>query len=349
MNTLIPNDEEIGRLIREAGPDTNLPADDLAAIRARARAEWKKHYAPERPRSRFLRMSLPLAAALTGLAFLSLWFVGKRTTVPPAVAVLVGHIERVTGDVRALHADGTVALLREGDSLDSGMAITTGDTPESRVAFRLTAGQSLRLDAAGRLLLGSGDVMQLDRGAVYVDSPAGAVRDTVTIHTAAGDFSPAGTQFEVRIATGGATHLQVREGAVRVNRPGSTLAAQAGQALTIETNGAVARAQIAPDDPAWDWVVDTVPVPLIEGRTLASFLQWVARERGRKLVLEGGLAATAETTTLHGSVEQLSLDDALRTVTLSTGVEARYANGSLIVSPASQRISGAPTKSRPTR
>ena len=348
MNSSMPDDEEVGRLVRKAGPSPSIPADDLTAIRDRARAEWKKHYAADGPRFRFRLTALPLAAALAGLALLSLWVLRGPASVQSPVAVVVGHAERVTGEVRVWRSfNGAPDLLRNGDELRSGMVVATGDHPESRAAFRLAGGQSLRLDAGGRVLLTTRSFIGLDHGAVYVDSPGGT-RDSVTISTAAGDFIPAGTQFEVRIVTGGVTHLRVREGEVSLKRGASSLEARAGEGLTIQSSGAFVRGQIAPDDHAWDWVIDVAPAPAIEGRSLASFLHWVARERGWKLVFEGDTASVSEATTLHGSVEQLSIENALRTVTLSTGMEARSANGTLTVS-ASNRISGAPTKSPPKR
>jgi hypothetical protein len=117
---------------------------------------------------------------------------------------------------------------------------------------------------------------------------------------------------------------------------------KAGEALIVQPSGAFVHGQIAPDDHAWDWVTEVAPAPAIEGRSLAWFLRWVARERGWKLVFDGDTASVSEHITLHGSVDQLSLENALRTVTLSSGMEAHYANGTLTVS-------AAPTKSRPRR
>jgi hypothetical protein len=353
MNSSMPDDEEVGRLVREAGPYPSIPADDLTAIRAKARAEWKKQYAAEAPRLRFGLMALPLAAALAGMALLALWVLRRPSPVHSLVAVVVGSAERVTGEVRVRRSfNGAPEPLRNGAQLRSGMVIVTGDHPGSRAALRLAGGQSLRLDAGGQVLLAPASVIRLDRGAVYVDSAGGVVRDGVTISTAAGDFTPAGTQFEVRISSGGSTQLRVREGEVSVRRGASSLGARAGQVLTIRPSGAPVRGQIGPDDHAWDWVTEVAPAPAIEGRSLASFLRWVARERGWKLVFEGDTASASETITLHGSVDQLSIENALRAVTLSTGLGAHYGNGTLTVSatvPASNEISGAPTKSRPKR
>jgi FecR protein len=344
MNSSMPDDDEVGRLIGEAGPQPSMPADDLAAIRDRARAEWKKHHGR---RSRFRLVALPLAAALAGVALLSLWTLRRPASVPAPVALVAGRVERVRGEVRVRRANGMTERLLAGEELRSGTVIVTGDQSGSRAALRLAGGQSLRLDAGGEVLLAAAPVVRLDRGAVYVDSPGGAVPDSITVRTAAGDFHPAGTQFEVRIDAGHAIQLHVREGEVRLNRGWASIAARAGETLTIEPAGSLVRGQIAPNDQAWDWVVDAAPVPAIEGRSLATFLRWVARERGWKLVFEGDTSSVSESTTLHGSVGQLSLENALRTVTLSSGVDARYANGTLIVSAA--RVSGAPTRSRPTR
>jgi ferric-dicitrate binding protein FerR (iron transport regulator) len=342
MNNSMPDDEEVGRLVRDAGPYPSIPADDLTAIRRTARAEWQKHYGNS-ARSSVLRIALPLAAAIAGLAFLALWIFRKPPAVQAPVVVVIGSVERVTGDVRVWRSfNGAAELLHRGDKLHSGMVIATGYDVRSRAALRLARGQSLRLDAGSRVLLVLASHVRFDRGAVYIDSRAG-VRDGLTISTAAGDFHPTGTQFEVRIGAGGSTQLRVREGEVSLKRGSSSVASRAGEALTIQRSGALVHGRIAPDDHAWDWVAEVAAIPPIEGRSLAWFLRWVARERGWKLVFEGDAASISETTTLHGSVDQLSIENALRSVTLSSGMQTRYANGTLTV------INGSPTKSRPRR
>jgi hypothetical protein len=340
MNKSMPDDEEVGRLVREAGPHPSISADDLTAIRRAARAEWQKRYAGN-ARFRIWRIAIPLAAAVAGLTLFAFWLLRNPPVVQAPVAAVIGSVERVTGDVRVWRSfNGKAELLHNGDKLRSGMLIATAGDSRSRAAVRLVGGQSLRIDNGGRALLVIASVVRLDRGAVYIDSPAGAVRDGLTVSTAAGDFNPAGTQFEVRIGAGGSTQLRVREGEVSLKRGTSSVVSRAGDALTIQPAGALIRGQIAPNDRAWDWVTEVAAIPPIEGRSLAWFLRWVARERGWTLAFEGDAASISETSILHGSVDQLTIEDALRTVAMSTGTETYYANGTLNV------ISASPTKSR---
>ncbi len=50
----------------------------------------------------------------------------------------------------------------------------------------------------------------------------------------------------------------------------------------VDPRGAVARATLRRDDARWDWLA-ALPAPFaLEGATLASFLDWYARERGRQ-------------------------------------------------------------------
>ncbi len=115
-------------------------------------------------------------------------------------------------------------------------------------------------------------------------------------------------------------------------RDGRGVAARAGEQLTVSRDGAITRSAISADDAGWAWVVEAAPMPDIEGQTFRTFLDWIARENGWKLKFADDQAATlSETVVLHGSIAQLTPEQALQTLTLSSGFNYRVANGSLIV------------------
>jgi ferric-dicitrate binding protein FerR (iron transport regulator) len=168
------------------------------------------------------------------------------------------------------------------------------------------------------------DAIDLQRGAVYVESAGGR---RVTVRTAAGEVYPTGTRFEAR-AEREALQVRVREGSVAVDRGSAHITASAGEAITIRGN-AVTRSRIAADDPSWNWTLRAVTLPEIEGRTLHEVLVWIAHERGWRLQYTGDTEASSRTAVLHGSVRGLTIDEALRTVVLSAGLEHRVADGVL--------------------
>jgi ferric-dicitrate binding protein FerR (iron transport regulator) len=302
-------------LLQGAGRRPSPPDEDLAAITAKARVVWEERYARKRSYRRWI---LPIAAALAIVIGLAVWTSTRRPIVDAPAAVVAATVERVTGSV----------ALTPGESLFAGSLIETKDDA-SRVSLRLTRGHSLRLDAATRVRLVSPTLVELQRGGLYVDSMGS---DQLTIRTAAGLFTPVGTQFEVRVGGDATTQLRVREGRVAFHHERTSDVAAAGDELSIAADGKIARARVRPDDPQWRWAVDVASMPSIEGRTLDDFLRHCAREKGWTLEYASpAAAALASKTILHGSVDSLSLDDSLRTVAMSSGVRHRLRDGVLII------------------
>ena len=329
-------------LLVGAGRRPELPAEDLAALRETARAEWARRYAgaPARRASTAWWLGLAAAAALVAALGLAWWARQPREALgrPGALAV----VERITGsatlqgaDGRALplHGEGTAAPLVAGSVVETG----ADDSPPARAALRTADGASLRLDAGSRLRLVAAGEVELLRGAVYVDSRAGAAggeRPRLTVRTAHGVLEELGTQFEVRLlpAGGGAgVRLRVREGSVALARGAQRLVGAAGEELLL-AGDEVARRRLAPDDPAWGWVLDAAPPFTAQDPTVREVLDWVAREAGWRLELaDADVAAIADASTVYGSIAHFRPTEALRPVLASAGLSHRIDGGRLIV------------------
>lgn len=318
-----PDDEFTRELLEGAGAPPSVPDEDVAAIKRAARAIWQQHHAAPRHRMRSSRWLIPVAAALLGGLVLGWWTLRPR---PAAPAPIAARVDRISGTVIASQ-EPVVA----SDQLPAGSVLRTG--LQSRIALRLAGGQSLRLDTLTTVRLVSSRVVELDRGAVYLDSPPDSLPDGVTIRTTSGEFRPVGTQFEVRLDDAGTAHLRVREGRVVLKRESGAVTAEEGEELIVQRDGTIIRGRFRSDHPSWDWILAAVPMPDIEGRTLRWFLEWVARENGWKLGFDSDrIAALSDTIILHGSVGDLSPEEALRSVTLGSGLAYRVSDGVLTLS-----------------
>jgi hypothetical protein len=92
----------------------------------------------------------------------------------------------------------------------------------------------------------------------------------------------------------------------------------------LSSSGQVTRSTLAATDPHWQWTLAAAPVFDIDNQTLASFLQWIARETGRHVVYSSPQAeAVAAEVKLRGSIAGLDADAALAAV-LSTTQLRRY-------------------------
>jgi hypothetical protein len=161
----------------------------------------------------------------------------------------------------------------------------------------------------------------------------------VEVATPLGRVDDVGTQFEVRlmpVATGASRlRLRVREGEVRVETARATHHARAGQELLVDPDGGAQRASVAPDDGGWAWAARTAPELVIEGRTLATFLDQATRELGlRWRMVEPGTERPAAAIVLHGSVAGLTPEEAIDVVLTGSGLTSERRDGELRVSVA---------------
>jgi hypothetical protein len=215
-------------------------------------------------------------------------------------------------------------ILSEGENLE----------PSGPVALRMAGGQSVRIDGGTRLELLTASRLQLDSGAVYIDSgPPATAGAAIEIVTSLGVVREIGTQFEVRIADEAESmQVSVREGSVSISRDSETLSAARGEQLTLDRQGLAARSALAADAAHWSWVLDAAPPLEIEGRTLADYLDWVARETGWQIrYADEDLARSAEKILLHGTIEGLRPDESLGVILEGSGLYYLTADGAVLI------------------
>lgn len=322
--------DRIERLLRLAASRSPVPEDRFERVEIATADRWRRAVARRRRRRLATWVGGGLAAAASVLLVLS---VGprevERTAVAPVeLAPEVATLERSTGVVRR-GAPYEVAL-RAGEPVRVGEVVSTSEA--GRAALRLASGHSIRLDVGTRVRFGAAGELTLDRGALYVDSgPAGGDERGVIVRTPLGQVTEMGTQFEVRLA-GDGVRVRVREGAVVVARSDETFDAAAGGELTVLGNGAVERGTVALHGPEWAWIQEVAPSFDLEGETLEEFLEWVARETGRGVRFpDDATAKSAGEIVLHGTIEELTPEQALAAVLPTCGLSHRYDGGDLLI------------------
>ena len=94
----MPGEDEVQRLLAAAGHRPPLPADDLAAIKTAAEAEWRRLVQTE-PRGRhpWVRGAMAMAALLLLALFVGLWW---RAPKAPVVPDFMATIELLAGEVQ---------------------------------------------------------------------------------------------------------------------------------------------------------------------------------------------------------------------------------------------------------
>jgi ferric-dicitrate binding protein FerR (iron transport regulator) len=254
-------------------------------------------------------------------------------TLPIAATLVIGFILlRPRPEPRSVPASFVATMVRaRGLSIAPGTRIAAGswiEVPAGGTAtLSIAKGSSLRLHGGTRVQIVSASATRLDYGAAYLDCPRKAT--DVSVLTAAGDFAPAGTQFEVRAVRGGETELRVREGVVTL-KGRVTASAHAGEVFVVSPGGGLRHGTLLPYDASWQWVEGMAPMIEIEGTSLHAFLEWMAHEKGRTLAFaDARAAALSATIVLHGSIADMSLDEALQTIAAGSGFTYRFENGVL--------------------
>ena len=317
-------ERQVRDLIAAAGPRVEPPADRVAAIKEAARGEWREMVQRERRHGRARRLAggLALAAGVIAAVAVGWWWVSRA----PLTAPVVAELELVTGAVRA----GAQADPAAGAEVTAGALVETGDAPAG-VALRLVGGQSLRLAAGSRARLASERRLELERGALYVDSGSGS--GGVEVVTALGTVRDIGTQFEVRLEPGATIlRLRVREGECSLEAGGESHKAVRGEQLERTAGAGVSRAAIALYGPAWDWVLATAPKLRVDGRSLFDVLGRLQRELGREIrYADADLEAHARGAILSGPAEGLAPTVILETTLLANGLYHRLENGGILI------------------
>lgn len=339
-----PDDAGIEELLREVGARDEPSADMTQEVLTAVHAEWQALVQERRRRRRATTWGIAasfavvLAAATFGLRLM------QSESMPIAtVAHIDGHLLADAGndvwDARAL-----------GQPIAAGETIQTDD--RSRAALTLTDGVSLRLDHNTTLRLASADRVVLGSGALYIDSPTdpsatGFPNETLVVQAHAGSVRHIGTQYQVRTHAD-ALEVSVREGRVEITGASGKSTGEAGESVRMTSNGEVTRTSISPQDPGWHWVMSAASAFDIDDRPLSSFLSWVARETGRKVIYSSAEAqAAAAQVKLRGSIAGLEPDAALAAV-LSTTQLRRYETKAEFIGIALASPTDSPAALRPT-
>ena len=308
------DDTSIEELLLQVGARDEPSADMMLEVQAAVHAEWQSMLRARRTRRQFIAVGIAASAVLAvGVAFF-----GVRHMAPTPTQV--AQIMRIDGHLLVRPQGQTARELAVAQSVSTGETIQTDD--RSRAALQFGAAVSLRLDQGTIVKVASADELVLTAGALYIDSQEQNPQE-LTVRTDAGSVRHVGTQYEVR------THaddmvVSVREGRVLIANAAGTSSGVAGEEIRVTPRGQIVRGSVAAHDPRWQWAARTAPQFDINDHTLAVFLEWVARETGRKVVYASSAAQSAANgLKLRGSIVGLDPDTALNAV-LSTTQLHRY-------------------------
>ncbi len=305
-----PEQDSVAALLRTVGKRAAPPPEDYERILLASRVAWQRAV---RQRAR-RRWTYALAAGIALVAFTALVMRQFDRSDPP---MLAGTLSIAMGPVftGTATAEDWNSLSGTEVPLMSGTRLRTDAS--GRAALRLVSGTALRIAGRSHVIFGTNARIELLEGRVYLDTHG--VTQGVEIVTRFGTLRDIGTQFEV-VATDTSLRVRTREGAVTLTRARSdaVLRCDVSEELRIDVSGLVERGHIAAFDPEWSWVESLAEVPRGPELTLRRFLDWVARETGRRLRYDSPeTEARVNQIVLHGTPPHRAPVQALE-ITLAT-------------------------------
>jgi len=315
--------DDVGRLIEIAGAREPVEKERFDRVHQNVRQHWQQVQKEQKgaPGSR-QRKIIAIAASLA--VVIGAVFIFSKLPLAPETASLAS-VERVLGEVKAA---GNPAS--RGDPIQSDSAIITGK--DSRIALRMSGGQSLRIDAASRVVFHSASHISLDSGAVYIDTALASESSMMLVTTPLGTATDIGTQFQVRMH-GMVMVVGVRRGLVEILRDDQVkLEVDGGHSVELDVNGASGARTLDTNDPDWDWIETVLPEFDIQGSTLAQYLEWYANELAMDLVwADEDSEKKAARTMLTGSINGTSLDQGLMMVKQIAPFEYQLSDDGILV------------------
>jgi ferric-dicitrate binding protein FerR (iron transport regulator) len=278
---------DIERLLTLAGPRDAVPADRLERMRAVVHDAWRAE-------------TRPVAKGLHTWTLMTI----------AAAAVVVLAVMRILPDATIVEPAQAPAA--------AATRITTGSA--ARQSRLLTGGGELRVDTSSVVTIATGGEVQIVQGAIYLDSKGATLPPVIT---PAGRITDIGTRFEVRIVDGN-TRVRVRDGKVQLAQARIVSEIAAAEELLAHADASTRRRRIDPFGADWAWVARAAPRFELEGKSLRSFLDWIAHEGAWTVAFASPeLERTARLTVLHGSIENMSTTEALDAILPACGLTHR--------------------------
>lgn len=326
-------DDDLAALLRLSRGAERVDEQRAARVREAVHEAWAADVRRRREATWWLAGSAAAAAVLVLLV--RQWMPASPGQEPAGSvrvvsgAPVVATVRFARGDLRGRAEAAVDVVLRAGDAVSAGGLVATGD--DATGSLTLADGTDLRVGPGSTLVFQGPRRIDLQRGRVYVDTgQRGNLQEPVEIVAGTAVVRDIGTRFLV--TRDGSVSVGVRDGRVQVTQLGTAHEATPGEHLFVSTAGAVTRSYRRPYGREWDWIVQAAPPPAIDGRTLEEFLTWVEREGGRAVrFADAALRESSRHTVVYGSIDGLSVEDALRVVLPTCGLGHRAADGVIVI------------------
>jgi ferric-dicitrate binding protein FerR (iron transport regulator) len=311
-------------LFRNVSSRERPSREEEQAVRASLHAQWLKMTR----RRRIRRLAFALASAASVVLAVVVGLNLLQAPKPAGFVIELARVEKAVGRVESTPVTADAGPLTTNTVLGAGQQVVT--STNSRLAIRWLSGESVRLDENTVIRLHSGNEIELSSGQIYIDTDQADLNSQLVIKTPNGVVRHLGTRYLTAVRGDGIS-ISVRDGRVQLQSTGLEAEAGAGERMILDASGAYELETISTYGPMWQWTEAVAPAFPSDGRSLAEFLGWVARESGRELIYDSTEAEQlARQTELRGQVDMEPMR-ALGVMTQTTDLESRVNAGSIII------------------
>ena len=318
--------DALERLLRAAGARSPGDAERMRRVRESVHDAWRESVPQTVAWRRRTVVAFVAAAAVVTVAIAA--SLTRRTTAPappPPSANPAARLMAATGSIWSVTDSRTPLTIGSNAVIGSAFETDAG----ALATFVWFDGGELRMNERTVMRFTAARELSINRGAIYLDS--GPRAGSLVVRTPVGTVRDVGTRFEVGMRDG-SWRVRVRQGSV-IYEGTARREAAAGFELTVDPAGRILEHESPPFGDDWSWVVRAAPPFHIEGQTLAAFLDWAARESGRRIEFSNDeLRRSSSGTLLHGSIENLTVEEALDVVLPTCGLSNRIDSARVIIS-----------------
>ena len=323
MNTQL-NNQNIEELISTFGK--REAPDELMMKKAQAnvKAHWQASVHKQKTQRKRLSM-MRMAASFVALTAVLLLVKGNFLQSKP---VNIGEV---------LFAQGTVSVSTnqlDWQPLGTQTALQTGQwiktTDASFVNFALSDQSQIRLNANTVLHLDSINQINLLKGEIYHDADT-QKSNPLLIKTQFGMVEHIGTRYAVSVNDKELV-IKVRNGLVKLASDAVETTLSKGELLELNQQGQFQKTQITAYDAQWNWTKKALKPFVLNHKNLADFVTNYAHENGLEINWNRQ-EYKARQVELVGDFAQLSDEQLLKTVFLSTKFDFTINQGILTINP----------------
>lgn len=317
--------DQIDQLLGQLGPRTQPDEQHSARHKQVVKAQWLK--AVKRRQQR-IRMQWAMAASLV-LIFTVSWYTWWPSEQPKTPAVF-GTLLAVNGPSQIKTPGQAWQNTQMGQNLTVGSQLQTADG--GQLSWLAADHSLISLAANTHIEVGAGHIKLLE-GQLYHDTDQASVADPLSIITPLGAIEHIGTRYLVAHQNQQLA-VAVRSGAVRLTPTDGTNSEQqinSQQWVKLEADGPAQVQNISLHDPLWDWTFQALPAYDLSDKSLHEFIVWYAHQRGLDIDWQG-LESSAKRVRLQGQIKNMSAEQAIQTVFLSTSYHYQIDHGRLQIS-----------------